>query len=91
MFEWDEEKRAQNFTKHGVDFYDLAYVDWEFAVFEADQRKDYGEVRVIAYVPIQNRLHICIFTQRTSKRIISLRKANQKEVVYYVNRTHASH
>lgn len=50
-----------------------------------DQRSDYGEMRMIGYAPIGNRLYCVVFVDRgTVRRIISLRKANSREVRAYV-------
>jgi uncharacterized DUF497 family protein len=50
----------------------------------ADSRFDYGETRQIAFGFINNRLFVCVFTDRDNeRRIISLRKANSREVRRY--------
>ncbi len=86
IFEWDEAKRRANLAKHGVDF-DLAHaLDWSAALIETDARRDYRETRLTAYCPIDGRLHVLIFTHRPPAiRVISLRKANNKEVDKYEN------
>lgn len=62
-------------------------LEWEWALVEIDHRSEYGEVREIAYAPIKNRLYFVAFTRRdTVLRIISLRKANQREFDYYVSK-----
>jgi uncharacterized DUF497 family protein len=82
--EWDEEKRAANLAKHGVDFANVADFDWSEALVRADTRKDYGEVRLVALAPIGDRLHHLTFTvERRVVRVISLRKANNKEIDRY--------
>jgi uncharacterized DUF497 family protein len=49
-----------------------------------DDRFDYGEVRRIAIGPIGNRVFVCVYTDRSNdRRIISLRKANQREEARY--------
>jgi len=53
-------------------------------VATADTRKDYGEARVIGYAPIGERLYCVVFVERDEgRRIISLRKANSREVARY--------
>ncbi|MEO0680654.1 MAG: BrnT family toxin [Pseudomonadota bacterium] len=80
IFEWDEAKRAANLAKHGVDFADAARLEWGAAVPVPDHRRDYGERRVIALVPLDGRLHVCVHVLRGRRvRIISLRKANARE------------
>jgi len=83
-YEWDDHKAACNRRNHGVDFTSIIDFDWEAAMVIEDQRKDYGERRFIAYGPIGNRLHCVVFTLRDDViRIISLRKANCREVARY--------
>jgi uncharacterized DUF497 family protein len=49
-----------------------------------DTRRDYGEPRVIAYGLIRGRINVCVYTLRGDiYRIISLRKANRREVDAY--------
>ncbi len=84
MFEWDEAKRKRNLAKHGVDFDAIWDFEWKVAFFREDARRDYGETRYVAFAPIQGRLYCCTYTQREqNKRIISLRKANEKEEWLY--------
>jgi hypothetical protein len=46
-----------------------------------DNRRDYFELREIGYAVIQDRLYCVVFTQRgETMHIISLRKANRREV-----------
>ncbi|MGC2787336.1 MAG: BrnT family toxin [Roseiarcus sp.] len=45
---------------------------------------DYGETRQIAFGFINNRLFVCVYTDRgDERRVISLRKANSREVRRY--------
>ncbi|WP_126974634.1 BrnT family toxin [Frigidibacter oleivorans] len=79
--EWDEDKDAANRAKHGLALAEAANLDWARAVYRRDLRRDYGEERIEAAAPLNGRLHICIFTMRgATRRIISLRKANAREV-----------
>lgn len=81
MWDWDEKKRRSNFAKHGVDFAAVADFDWDEAFVEPDVRQDYGEVRQRATGPIGERLCVLVYTRRAGRmRIISLRKANAREV-----------
>jgi uncharacterized DUF497 family protein len=84
MYEWDEAKRQKNVAKHGVDFPAIESFEWETALVIPDNRKNYGELRSLAYGLIGRRLYCATFTVRgTNIRIISLRKANDKEVERY--------
>lgn len=49
-----------------------------------DDRADYGEVREVGYAVIAQRLYVVVFLQRgDTMRIISLRKANKREIKHY--------
>ncbi len=83
-FEWDEKKRAANLAKHGVDFAAAEEFDFESALVIPDERRNYGEARSAALGHIGTRLHVMIFVWRGDVvRVISLRKANAREVQSY--------
>lgn len=45
-----------------------------------DDRKDYGETRVICYGQLAGRLVVVVYVQRgESRHIVSMRKANDRE------------
>ena len=46
-YEWDEDKRASNLVKHGVDFAEVEGFGWKGALTREDRRSDYGEVRFL--------------------------------------------
>ena len=63
---------------------DAKYLDWDEALNWVDDRKDYGEVRYVALVPMRQRLYYVVYVDlRLVRRIISLRKANNREVDIY--------
>jgi uncharacterized DUF497 family protein len=81
---WDEVKRAANIDRHGIDFTEALRFDWDNAQFTPDTRRDYGEIRTVAVGRIGPRMHVLVFTPRAeSIRIISLRKANDREIERY--------
>jgi uncharacterized DUF497 family protein len=83
-FDWDEEKARLNLTKHGISFDAVRDMQWDAAIAIEDQRVDYGEKRYILYAPIRGRVHALVFTRRKDQmRIISLRKANPREIANY--------
>lgn len=50
-----------------------------------DDRADYGEVRMVALAPMGETLLFVAFVDREpGRRIISLRRANRREVNHYV-------
>lgn len=85
-FTADPAKNARNVELRGIDLVEGASAfDWETAVAAIDDRKDYGEVRVVASGFIGPRLHVVVFTMRGAAcHVISLRKANAREVKAYV-------
>ena len=88
MFEWDEEKRAANLAKHGVDFAVVQRIDWSAALTAEDIRTAYGEQRFVTLAEIDGRLHFCAWTRRGGQiRIISLRKANRREQTIFSAQT----
>jgi len=88
-FEWDEVKSEACFRERGFDF---AYVVRAFfdpnRLIQADTRHSYGEERYQLMGKIEQRLFVLAYTPRhDATRIISARKANQREVRHYENST----
>ena len=84
MVQFDPAKDAKNTDKHGVSFAAAEGFEWEQAVTWPDQRRDYGEGRIAGLGYIGDRLFYVVFAARgEERRIISLRKANQREVKRY--------
>ncbi len=82
---FDSRKRASNLVKHGVDFAAIEAFQWSAALVRADVREDYGEVRLTALGLVGDRLHLAVFTvERRRIWLISLRRANRKELMTYV-------
>ncbi len=62
--------------------------EWADALVVEDTRKDYKEQRFQALGLIGVRLHTLVFTPRDGKaHVISLRKANQREMKRYEAQT----
>lgn len=80
-FEWSDAKRQSNLKKHGVDFEDVGQMFDGICVEMSDQRRDYGEVRVIAIGEVNGCVIVVVYTDRSSdlRRIISARKAGNAE------------
>ena len=82
---FDPLKNAINIQKHGLSLADAEHIERNTLWAMIDTRQDYGEVRIIGYALIQSRLHAIVYTDRANeRRIISLRKANKREVQNYV-------
>jgi uncharacterized DUF497 family protein len=78
--EFDLDKDEANRAKHGISLVAAEQIDLDQAVRIEDRRFDYGETRLIAYGPIDGRLHCVWYTLRGDVvRIIGLRKANDRE------------
>lgn len=89
--EWDDTKRNETLKERGLDFANVASVDWSTAFTAEDTRADYAEVRFVTMAPIANRL--CVFAwcwRGEALRVISLRKANDREVKRYEKALHAT-
>jgi uncharacterized DUF497 family protein len=85
QFEFDPGKDAANLSKHGFSLAAAAQLSWDAALVWIDDRADYGEVRMIALAPMGDTLLFVAFVNRESaRRIISLRRANRREVNHYV-------
>jgi len=83
-FEWDNNKQKLNLNLHGFDFKHVMGFDWNTAEYRLDTRFTYGENRVIATGMFMGRVTVMVFTLREDRlRIISWRKANQREVRGY--------
>jgi uncharacterized DUF497 family protein len=83
--EFDAAKDASNQEKHGLSLALAAALDWDEALVWVDERFAYGELRMIALAPETGVLYYVAFVERgDARRIISLRKANRREVKHYV-------
>ena len=84
----DPIKSEANLRKHGVSLALAERIDWSSVWCMPDDRKDYGELREIGYAVIESRLYCVVFTQRGDIfRVISLRKANNREIDRYEEAT----
>jgi len=84
QYEFDEAKNQANIEKHGISLGEACNIDWNNALIYQDMRFEYQEERMIAFGFINTRLYIAVFVDRSNKRrIISLRKANDREKKVY--------
>jgi hypothetical protein len=83
-YAFDPAKDASNVDKHGLSLADAEGFEWETAMVQEDVRKQYAEQRFEAKGYIGERLHVMVFCLRADEvRVISLRKANSREVKDY--------
>lgn len=86
--EYDDAKNRKNIAERGISFELAVNFDLATAKIWQDTRKDYGEARFIALGYIGDKLYSMVFTVRDDVlRIISLRKANKREVTSYEQQT----
>jgi uncharacterized DUF497 family protein len=87
-FEWDETKNESNREKHGISFDEAKQAFTDNAMLtKEDTRKDYGEKRFIGIGQILEKVIVVVYTiRKTVIRIISARKANEKEKSIYYER-----
>ena len=80
-FEWDEDKRQANVSKHGFDFADASQIFEGPMLTGLDEREDYGEDRWIGIGLLKGIEVVIVFVERGEDtiRIISLRKALKHE------------
>ena len=89
-FEWDARKRASNILKHGLDFADVPQVFDSPMLNRIDDRRHYGEVRHLGMGSLDGRVVLVVYTLRGNTiRIISMRKANERETQIYKKRLDA--
>ncbi len=81
LFEWDDNKAAENYVAHGVSFEAARNVFTDaFAVDWLDERAPYGEDRYAIIGMAENRLLFVAYTMRGDAiRIISVRGAEPYE------------
>ena len=89
-FEWNENKSTQCLKLRGFQFEEIISVFQDpFKVITTDKRHDYGEDRYEMLAIFKETLFVVIFTFRSEAiRIISARKANEREKKRYKNQTH---
>jgi len=77
---FDAEKNRRNIEERGLSFDRAADFEFETAVIWLDTRVDYREERWIALGFLDGRVHaLCYLDTPKGIRVISLRKANQRE------------
>lgn len=91
MYEWDKKKSKKNLSERGLDFADAETVFSGPCLTFEDTRFDYGEPRFITFGLLERRLVVIAHTPRGDKtRIISMRKANDREKKTYQERLEAA-
>ena len=84
---FDPVKRAVTLAERGLDFEDAAELFRGDTLDSPDDRRDYGELRMLTVGHLRGRMVIVIWTPRGNARhVISMRKANARENANYGKR-----
>ena len=79
--EFDADKREKTLVERGLDFARASEVFSGVTVTAEDARFDYGELRFATIGVLDGRMVVMVWTPRgESRRIISMRKANEREI-----------
>jgi uncharacterized DUF497 family protein len=80
----DPNKSRANYFKHGIVLEFAQYLDWANEMVWQDVRQNYNEVRMSGLVPLEGKIYAVVYVLRAeSTRMISLRKANNREIKQY--------
>lgn len=83
-FTGDPNKSRANYFKHGIVLEFAQQLEWAKKVVWADDRHNYNEVRMSGLVPLEGKVYAVVYVLRAeSTRMISLRKANNRETKQY--------
>jgi uncharacterized DUF497 family protein len=81
LITFDRVKRAKTPAERGLDFQRAKVVFEGIHLTRVDDRRDYGEQRFITAGWLDERIVVIVWTPRgRARRIISMRKANEREV-----------
>ena len=85
--EFDPEKRDRTLLERGLDFAKASQIFFGRHLTLEDTRRDYQESRYITIGTLDDRLVVVVWTPRgKTRRIISMRKANEREQTRYADR-----
>jgi uncharacterized protein len=81
---FDPIKRAKTLEERGLDFLRAAEIFSGYHFTLEDDREDYSEQRFFTVGKLDERMVVMVWTPRgESRRIISMRKANEREIKHY--------
>ena len=90
-FSWDARKSGKNLRERGFDLEFATQIFGHPTLERVDDRRDYGERRVVALGEAQGNMLTVVYTDRVetdgeiNRRIISARKSNRRERETYGN------
>ena len=76
-YEWDEQKRATNITKHGVDFVEIENFDWATALTILDTRFEESRYAALGLIE-KSPLCCCLHSQRNIHSSYIYEKSQQE-------------
>ena len=81
---FDPDKNQRNIRERNLPFALASEFEFSTALVLVDVRRDYGEKRYVALGMLNKRLHVLCFAETSDGiRVISFRKANDREVKRY--------
>ena len=81
---FDPGKSAQNVVRRGLPFDLVSSLEWGAAMVKEDDRSDYGELRMQAFLYGGGKPYVVVYTMRGPVRwIISFRRARESERRHY--------
>lgn len=84
---FDPAKRDRTLADRGLDFADAGEVFGGRRLEFPDDRKDYGEDRIVTVGFLRGRIVVVVWTKRGNARhVISMRKANDREKARFEQR-----
>lgn len=87
QIEFDPDKRHKTLKERGLDFARAAEIFADHHFTAPDLRADYGEDRYITAGKLDDRMVVMVWTPRgEARRIISMRKANDREQARYAQK-----
>ena len=80
QIEFDPDKEARNVRLRGISLSRAETLLQGFVLDRVDDRRDYGETRIVAIGEIAGVEFTCVYTlRRETYRVISLRRAKRRE------------
>ena len=90
--EWDPDKRAWTLLARGLDFARAGEVFAQPRATAQDLRRPYGEVRYVTTGFLDGCLVVMVWTPRGNcRRVISMRRANGREIQAFESTTRPGH
>ena len=78
--------QINRYKHHGISLADAEHLEWDLLIAEQDTRYDYDDIRMLGFAPMGRTVYCVVFTEEDDQyHIISLRKADKKEVRNYAS------